>query len=215
MENNIGTLIAQIRKEKNLTQKQLAEKLNVTDKAISRWETNRGYPEVSLLIPLAQVLDVSVNELLSGKRISREEMIDNSNEVIVETIKKSKSAINILSVVITMVFTFVQIMIYYYVPSLAQPGDEMGLVFFVILATYLNSISIGFINSKLKFLVPVFTVLLFIPTILFDYNFFSKMDSEEFILYIGVFFALSLLGLLLGMLIHFVIKKIKQLTSKK
>ncbi|MDE5964967.1 MAG: helix-turn-helix domain-containing protein, partial [Eubacterium sp.] len=52
MDNKTGSFIAQLRKEHNLTQKELAEKINVTDKAISRWETGKGLPEVSLLIPL-------------------------------------------------------------------------------------------------------------------------------------------------------------------
>lgn len=62
-----GLLIAQKRKEKNLTQKQLAQQLGVTDKAISRWETGTGFPDASLLQPLAQLLDVSISELVTGE----------------------------------------------------------------------------------------------------------------------------------------------------
>ncbi len=61
-----GNLIAKLRKEKNLTQKDLAEKLSVTPKAISRWETGRGYPDIEILPDLSKVLNVSINDLLGG-----------------------------------------------------------------------------------------------------------------------------------------------------
>lgn len=68
-----GEWIAARRKEKELTQKDLAARLGVTDKAISRWETGKGYPDISLLPALAEELGCTVNELLSGKRLSPEE----------------------------------------------------------------------------------------------------------------------------------------------
>ena len=60
--------IAQLRKEQGLTQKELADKLNVTDKAVSKWETAKGFPDVKLLEPLAQALGVSLVELMQGRR---------------------------------------------------------------------------------------------------------------------------------------------------
>lgn len=62
-----GCLIAKLRKQKGLTQKELAEKLSVTDKAISRWETGKGMPDPSLLAPLAAALGISADELLAGE----------------------------------------------------------------------------------------------------------------------------------------------------
>ena len=57
MDNErFGTFLAQMRKEMGLTQKELADKLNVTDKAVSKWETGKGFPDVKLLEPLAQAL---------------------------------------------------------------------------------------------------------------------------------------------------------------
>ena len=63
-----GRFVAQLRKEQNLTQKELAERLHVTDKAVSKWETGKGFPDLKLLDPLAQVLNVSLVELLQGER---------------------------------------------------------------------------------------------------------------------------------------------------
>ncbi|MBR5468193.1 MAG: helix-turn-helix domain-containing protein [Firmicutes bacterium] len=62
-----GNIIKQLRTKKNYTQKQLAEKLNISEKTISKWETNRGLPDITLIEPLANSLDISVAELLSGK----------------------------------------------------------------------------------------------------------------------------------------------------
>lgn len=68
MENYVtGNTIRALREKKGYTQKQLAEKLAVSDKAVSKWETNRGLPDISLLEPLAGALGVSVAELLSGQ----------------------------------------------------------------------------------------------------------------------------------------------------
>lgn len=75
-----GTFISELRKEKNLTQKQLAEILYVSDKAVSRWETGKGFPELSIMEDLAGALDVSVAEIMKGERIdhdvSSRELID-------------------------------------------------------------------------------------------------------------------------------------------
>ena len=65
----IGKFIAECRKNKNLTQVQLANKLNVTDRAISKWETGKGMPDSSIMLELCSELDITVNELLSGEKI--------------------------------------------------------------------------------------------------------------------------------------------------
>ncbi len=64
-----GALIKKLREEKNMTQAQLALKLNVSDKAVSKWETAKGYPDITLIEPLANILSVSVNELISGEPV--------------------------------------------------------------------------------------------------------------------------------------------------
>lgn len=65
----IGRFISELRKEHGMTQEALGGKLGVTNKTISRWETGRYMPDISLLLPLCKELDISVNELLSGKRL--------------------------------------------------------------------------------------------------------------------------------------------------
>lgn len=67
-ENRIGQFIAQMRKEKNMTQKDLAELLHITDKAVSKWERGLSYPDITLLTSIAGILGVTTGELLNGKR---------------------------------------------------------------------------------------------------------------------------------------------------
>ena len=68
----IGKFIAECRKTKNLTQMQLAEKLGITDKAISKWERGIAMPDSSTMLELCDILGINVNELLSGEKISME-----------------------------------------------------------------------------------------------------------------------------------------------
>lgn len=65
-----GKAIKDLRKEKGITQKQLAEKIGVSSKAISKWETEKGLPDISLIEPLAKALGVSVMELMSGEKVN-------------------------------------------------------------------------------------------------------------------------------------------------
>ena len=82
-----GTFIQTRRKELGMTQTQLAEKLGVTDKAISRWERGVGFPDISLLEPLAQALGVSVVELMRSERVEQEQIaIREVEEMMVQTI---------------------------------------------------------------------------------------------------------------------------------
>ena len=87
-----GKFISQLRKEKGLTQLQLAEKLNVTDKAVSRWETGKNYPDIEIFEDLSKIFDVSISELLEGKRIEKEKLLTVSEEQIVTQIKKNKKS---------------------------------------------------------------------------------------------------------------------------
>ena len=79
-QEKIGKFIAQLRKEKNMTQNELANRLGITDRAISKWENGRGMPDLSLLKPLSDELGVSINELLSGERVEKERYLDKLEE---------------------------------------------------------------------------------------------------------------------------------------
>lgn len=72
----IGGFIANLRKENNLTQEELAEKLGVSPKSISRWENGKTMPDISMLNDLASILGVTVQELLNGQKMSKEELLE-------------------------------------------------------------------------------------------------------------------------------------------
>lgn len=82
-----GRFIAQKRKEKKLTQKMLAQKIGVTDKAISKWERGLSYPDISLLIPLSEELGVSITEILNGDSIDKLE-VELSDDIVVSSVRR-------------------------------------------------------------------------------------------------------------------------------
>ena len=84
----IGKFIAECRKKNNLTQMQLAEKLNITDRAISKWENGKGMPDSSIMIDLCNELKISVNELLSGEMISTENKNEKQEQLLFDMAKE-------------------------------------------------------------------------------------------------------------------------------
>lgn len=80
----IGQFIANCRKDKKLTQEQLAEKLNISKNAVSKWERGICLMDMSLLKPLSEILDVSVNDILSGEKIPEEKIKEKSEENIIK-----------------------------------------------------------------------------------------------------------------------------------
>nr|WP_300819427.1 ATP-binding cassette domain-containing protein [uncultured Acetatifactor sp.] len=82
----IGAFISERRKAKGWTQSQLAEKLEITDKAVSKWETGRSMPDLSLFMPLCTLLDVTLNELFAGERIAEEKWKERADEVLMDVI---------------------------------------------------------------------------------------------------------------------------------
>ena len=85
-QEKIGKFIAYLRKEKDMTQVELADKLGITDRAISKWENGRGMPDLSYIQPLCEILEISINELLNGERINDNQYQEKSEEIIVDTI---------------------------------------------------------------------------------------------------------------------------------
>ena len=85
----VGRFIAKLRKEQGLTQEALGQELGVTNKTVSRWETGSYMPDIELLIPLGEILGVSVNELLAGERLSDEQFRKQADENLVEAVRES------------------------------------------------------------------------------------------------------------------------------
>ncbi len=107
----IGRFIAKKRKEKNLTQKELALKLNITDRAVSKWERGMGCPDISLLEELSKILDISIIELLNG-----EEVAEINEKNIIDSMKfskenyKNKIINNLNTILITIIIIIILIL---------------------------------------------------------------------------------------------------------
>ncbi|MBO4637817.1 MAG: helix-turn-helix transcriptional regulator [Clostridiales bacterium] len=107
-----GQLITELRKEKGLTQKQLAEALNVTDKAVSKWERGLSFPDISMLEPIANLLDISIMELLAGEKkpedqvLTREEaqkLVSESVELGDEELRHKKERTRLIIIILVVI----------------------------------------------------------------------------------------------------------------
>lgn len=98
-QEKISTFIAACRKEAGYTQAALGEKLGVTDRAVSKWETGKSLPDPSLMLPLCELLNITVNELLTGDRIAMEDYRQKAEENLLalkeQEIQNSKKLLNL------------------------------------------------------------------------------------------------------------------------
>ena len=112
----IGRFIAERRKFKNLTQMQLAEKLNITDRAVSKWETGKSLPDSSIMLQLCDILEITVNDLLSGEVLIMENYNKELEKNLLEMIKEKESndkrmlkfevVIGVLSIIVLLIPIF-------------------------------------------------------------------------------------------------------------
>jgi len=90
-QTEIGKFIAKCRKEKKLTQAQLAEKLNITDRVVSKWETGKSMPDSSIMLELCEILGITVNELLSGEEVDMESYEKKADENLIALKRKDEN----------------------------------------------------------------------------------------------------------------------------
>lgn len=96
-QEKIGKFISKLRKEKNLTQEEFAEKLGVTGKSVSRWENGKCMPDLSLLIPISKELGITVNELISGEHIEKKDYQEHMEYNFINTlIMLKKKSLNVV-----------------------------------------------------------------------------------------------------------------------
>lgn len=117
----IGQFIAENRKAHGFTQIQLADILCISDKTVSKWECGKGLPEVSLMLPLCQQLDISVNDLLSGERVAGSEYQRKAEENMMDLMKeneenKKRFYVSIVCGIITIIAVCALIVIAAYIP---------------------------------------------------------------------------------------------------
>ena len=123
----IGKYIAFKRKEQDLTQKQLAEKLNMSDKSVSKWERGICLPDVSVYLELCKILDISINEFLAGEDIPKETIEQKAEENIIQITKdnknKQKYLKKIIRLLIVMLVVFIFITSIFVYKKLTQPQN--------------------------------------------------------------------------------------------
>lgn len=138
-QEKIGKFIAKCRKDKKMTQSELAEKLGVTDKSIGNWENGRNMPDLSLFKPLCDELGITINDLMSGEKIIKEKYQEKFEENIVNTIDYSTKRINkyshvigLLLVIFGLFISMSAIMIFPSESSWGSIYSIFGVVIFII-----------------------------------------------------------------------------------
>ena len=109
--DKIGKFITASRKEKELTQNELAEKLNITDRAVSRWERGKGCPDISLLEDLSKILDVSIIELLKGEKLNNKQKLEKEELIYSMNYAKESTKIKMYKVLNNIIVTLIFVVI--------------------------------------------------------------------------------------------------------
>ena len=123
----IGKFISNERKAKGYTQKQLSELLGISDKTISKWECGNGFPEASLLLPLCNELEITVNELLTGERISQQNYKKKAEENMVNMIREKEEnkqkilLTTMIGVISTITFVTLLLVVCFYTDVITLP----------------------------------------------------------------------------------------------
>ena len=138
-QEKIGKFIAKCRKDKKMTQSELAEKLGVTDKSIGNWENGRNMPDLSLFKPLCNELGITINDLMSGEKINKDKYQEKFEENIVNTIDYSTKKINkygnvigLLLVIFGLFISMSAIMIFPSESSWGSIYSVFGVIIFII-----------------------------------------------------------------------------------
>ena len=125
----IGKFIAETRKSQKLTQRKLADTLSISDKTVSKWERGKGLPEVSLMLPLCDILNITVNDLLSGEKVSEANYQKKAEENMINLVKeneenKQRMVLSAVCGIITViaVCSLVVIASYIEMPTIARIG---------------------------------------------------------------------------------------------
>ena len=153
-QDKIGEFIAKLRKEKNMTQQQLADKLSVTDRAVSNWECGRRLPEYSILKELCDVLGISINELFAGEKIDKENynrIADENLFKVIEKINKENRKFEKRMIIALLITTFLTILIIFLLPikNIKDVFIFIMVIIMSIIAITINVIALGEKNNDI------------------------------------------------------------------
>lgn len=171
-----GEFIKALRKESNMTQAELAAKLNCTDKAISRWETGKGLPDADMLLSLSDEFKVSINEILLGEKFPAleiekenttaeseaqhiEKIISCADENVVTVLKEKENELLEInhSAILLIIACCIQVLVFFVIPEIImkfKPHAEP--VEFLVYGSLINFVFAGFIKDKIRWCFPLF-----------------------------------------------------------
>ena len=149
-QEKIGKFIAKCRKDKKMTQSDLAEKLGVTDKSIGNWENGRNMPDLSLFKPLCDELGITINELLSGEKLKNEEYQEKFEENIINTIDYSTKKINVIRNNLGLVLLILGILISFTAMTMFASESSWGSIYSV-LGAIISLIGVSKLTKNYKY----------------------------------------------------------------
>lgn len=217
----LGTFIAERRKELGMTQAVLAEKIHVTDKAVSKWERGAGLPDINSIETLAESLGVSLIELMQAKKIEEEHISkEEAEEVVLNTIQLSKTAhriIHIFGGILLVIFLIISVFLL--LVSLGMKDIPLNVISFILglIAWGIPILHISFIRVKgsIVVLISSFGCALLslicqfyeIARRVYLHDWSALLDTIDFLTGVAVFF--SIVTLLLNVLMLFFSKRVK------
>ena len=149
-QEKIGKFIANCRKQKNMTQQELAEKLGVSDRTIGNWENGRNMPDLSLFKPLCNELNISLNDLMSGEKVKEKEYQDKLEENIINTINYTNKKIENKNNYIGLILIIFGILISITAVSIFPSESSWGSIYSV-LGVIISLIGISKFTKKLSY----------------------------------------------------------------
>ena len=180
-QEKIGKFIAKCRKDKKMTQSDLAERLGVTDKSIGNWENGRNMPDLSLFKPLCDELDITINELLSGEKLKKEEYQEKLEENIINTIDYSTKKINIIRNNLGIVLLILGILISFTAMTMFASESSWGSIYSV-LGAVISLIGVSKLAKNYKYskrLLICITYFIFFLISLFIIDYISVVSLKQ------------------------------------
>ena len=194
-QEKIGKFISEKRKDKKLTQSELAEKLGVTDKSISNWENGRNMPDLSLFKPICEILDISINDLLSGKEVPKNEYQERLEENIISTINYSNKKVIEKNNIIGIILILFGLLISVTALTIFKSESSWGSIY-SIFGGIISLIGVGRFTKKFKVTKRIF------------------LDIIYFILFISILFIIDYISVInIKQATRFAIYKISSLNS--
>ena len=180
-QEKIGKFIAQCRKDKKMTQSELAEKLNVTDRSVSNWENGRNMPDLSLFKPICDELGVTINELLSGERLKKEKYQEKFEENMINTIDYSTRKINFVRNNLGIVLVIIGILLSFTAMTMFASESSWGSIYSV-LGSIISLIGVSKLTKKYKYskrLIICISYFILFLTALFIIDYISVISLKQ------------------------------------